>query len=168
MQSEGWVWEQSLIFIIPKGSSLRAMEGTLIKQSEPSLLIPHWVSFFLIYRAALSAWIPFTREAGYEWSKWTMKWGLPWLCLQFPLAWRSDKSDGHYLLHSVHCHRQTAQKVTCSWGRMPEHGPALQCSWLSAGYSHSWCSAKTKTKWRCLSSFSMSCSSTSILCWMKQ
>jgi hypothetical protein len=43
------------------------------RKTNKTLLIPHWVSFFLIYRAALSAWIPFTREAGYEWSKWTMK-----------------------------------------------------------------------------------------------
>lgn len=42
-----------------------------------------------------------------------------------------------YLLHSVHCHRQTVQKATCSWGHMPTHEPALQCCGQSAECSHS-------------------------------
>lgn len=45
-----------------------------------------------------------------------------------------------HLLHSDHCHRQTVQKETCSWGRTPGRELALQCSVQSAGCCRSWCS----------------------------
>lgn len=51
--------------------------------------------------------------------------------------WRRSSS---YLWHSIRCHRQTVQRVTCTWGHRPAHGLAQRCSVQSAGCSHSWSS----------------------------
>ena len=53
-----------------------------------------------------------------------------------------------HLLHSVHCHRQTVRKATCSWGHMPEHGPALRCCGPSAGCSRNLSSEEPKKQSR--------------------
>lgn len=56
------------------------------------------------------------------------------------LVFRRQHLHCTHLLHSGHCHRQTVQKETCSWGRRPGHELALQCSVQSAECCHSWCS----------------------------
>ena len=60
---------------------------------------------------------------------------------------KSEKTTGTtYLLHSDHCHRQTVQKETYSWGRRLDRELALQCSVQSAGCCHSWQSEEKKKR----------------------